>query len=293
MKRRYASAERRGLLEAGEHTGCVPERIRVGVRDDDARVVGARVAEASRRLHDTPADRRSGVRPCRPHGDEPEQIDVEVAVAGVAALLSGGEQLARPFAALQRARIGHRLDERRASPVEGSGAPAVDLVQEDRDGVAPPDLVGQARSGEKPGGPPVGAAELGRAARSRGGDIHRSPPTGPLSRGLELGRDVLVDAGQQRRAMPDRAVRLVVQHGGQRLVDAAAMLRARVLQNRRPHQRVAEAHGMHVELDDRRVGGRLEVIGVEVRTGGEAAGPHHLAQLLLVVDGGGEQQPPG
>ena len=55
---------------------------------------------------------------------------------------------------------------------------------------------------------------------------------------------------------------------------------------------MAEAQGLHVEVDDGRVGGRLEVVGVELGSGGEASGTQDLADVLLVVDRRDEQQPP-
>src|SRR5439155_1309516 len=97
-------------------------------------------------------------------------------------------------------------------------------------------------------------------------------PLGALPDGLELGGDVLVDAGEQGRVMPDRAVGLVgLERLGQRLVDAAALLRAGALQHRRAHQRVAEAHGLHLEVDDRRVGGGPEASGGSVAAAGSSA----------------------
>ena len=94
-------------------------------------------------------------------------------------------------------------------------------------------------------------------------------------------------------AASSRAVRVVAQRVGERRVDAATTLRAGALQHRRAHQRVTEPHRLHVELDDGGVGGRLEVIGIELRGRGEAAGPQQLADALFVVDRGDEEQPPG
>ena len=86
-----------GLLDAGQHRRCVAERIGVRLDRQHVQVVG--VAEAACRLHEGPPRRGAGVCPPGTRGDEPEQGEVQVAIAGLAGLLGSGDQRRGPCGA--------------------------------------------------------------------------------------------------------------------------------------------------------------------------------------------------
>jgi hypothetical protein len=98
---------------------------------------------------------------------------------------------------------------------------------------------------------------------------------------LEIRGDVLVLAGDERRAVPDAAVRLAAEQIRERLVHTPALGNARALAHRRAHERVAEAHGVFVELDDRRLHTELERLEPNRAVGREACGTHHLLQVVV------------
>ena len=149
------------------------------------------------------------------------------------------------------------------------------------------------------------AAASSRSARWPG----RAQLRGPLERGdrdrqraapprapgglLQLVGDLFMGTADQRRAMPDAAVRLCPQYLGKRLVHAAALQQARALAHRRPDQRVAEAHAVEVEIDDRGLGGRFEQLKPQRCPGQHAGRVDDIAEPPVVAVRGDQQEQPG
>ena len=92
--------------------------------------------------------------------------------------------------------------------------------------------------------------------------------------------------------MPDAPVRLGVQYLGERLVHPAALQQARALAHRRTDQRVAEAHAMHVKVDDPGLGRRFEQINPQRASGNRARSLEDLVEALIVAVRSDQQEQP-
>ena len=155
---------------------------------------------------------------------------------------------------------------------------ALDLAQHrDRD-VRSPALVGQLGGGEHATGPVARGAELHRPPQRGHGDVDGASAPGAHPGLFELARELLVRSAHQRGAVPHAAVGIGVERRGERLVHAAALLHAGALPDRGAHQRVPEPDRVDVEVDERRLGGRLRRVEIQRRPGDGAGGLEDLAR---------------
>ena len=93
--------------------------------------------------------------------------------------------------------------------------------------------------------------------------------------------------------MPHTAVRIGVERLGERLVHAAALLHAGALPDRGAHQRVPETDGIDVEVDQRRLDGRLRRIEIQRCPGDDGGGLEDLAYGVPVAERGDQQHKAG
>ena len=106
---------------------------------------------------------------------------------------------------------------------------------------------------------------------------------------FELARELLVRPAHQRGAVPHAAVGIGVERRGERLVHTAALLHAGALPDRGAHQRVPETDGVDVEVDERRLDGRLQRVEIQRCPGDGAGGLEDLACGLAVAERGDQQ----
>ena len=227
-------------------------------------VAGA--AEPASGVDEDATSGRSGIRPPGSGDRQPEEPDVQVAIAGVSRPLGRVDDPGDALGVAEVGRVDHLLDPGRECALDGPAA-----AHRPRAAAARRARAGRARRRARPPTrrrrPRVRrVAELGRPPQR--GDRHvkgaaaaRAPP-----RLLELQGDVLVRSGDQCRAVPDPAVGLGLERLRERLVHAPALRHARALTHRRADQRMAEADRPQIELDDGRVGGRLEKVDVHRRS---------------------------
>jgi hypothetical protein len=83
-----------GTLDAGQHRRRVPERIGVRLNREHVHVVG--VAQATCRLDQGPPRVGTGICPPGTRGDQPEQSEVELAIAGLPGVLGSADQRRGP-----------------------------------------------------------------------------------------------------------------------------------------------------------------------------------------------------
>src|SRR3954447_7355418 len=85
----------------------------------------------------------TGVHPPRTRGDQPEQVDVQLAITGLAALLGYRDQLREARDVAKRSRADHLLDPRDPGPLERAQGEPLDVAQQRSDDLRSPELKGQ------------------------------------------------------------------------------------------------------------------------------------------------------
>jgi hypothetical protein len=214
---------------------------------------------------------------------------VKLRIACLFGALGGGNQRRRARD-IARARGDHLLDPNRPRAIERPGLELLDLAQERKHCLGLSELVGKLRSRQQ--APPAlrRVAELRRASHRRECLACRASPASPAAGLLELHRDILVRSADQRRAMPRPTIGLTLEHLRERLVNTPTLRHAGALANRRAHQRVAEAHRLCIELDNRGVDGWLERGDIDLLARDRAACPEHLVDVLAVDQGRNENE---
>jgi hypothetical protein len=163
-----------------------------------------------------------------------------------------------------------------------------------RDEVGAAQLGGQLGGAQQPHAAPerVGGEARGAIER-RERDVGRPAPLGSFGRGLEVGGQAVIGPRRACDAVPDLPVGLRGQRGGERGMGSVPLRERRGLIDRRPHQRMAEAHGVAVRVDESRGDGRREVRDGEGAPGDRRPGLQRFRERVVVVGRGDEQERAG
>ena len=94
--------------------------IGVGVDCEHARIGRVGTAQSMRCLDQDPPRGWTGVHPPRARCDQPEEIDVQLVITGLAGLLGHGDQLRESRGIAKRSSCGHLFDPRDPRPLERS-----------------------------------------------------------------------------------------------------------------------------------------------------------------------------
>ena len=139
----------------------------------------------------------------------------------------------------------------------------------------------------------LGGAELHRPPQRSHGDVDGASAPGAHPGLFELTRELLVRPAHQRGAVPHAAVGIGIERRGERLVHTAALLHAGALPDRGAHQRVPETDGVDVEVDQRRLDGRLRRVEIQRCRRDDGSGLEDLAYGVPVAERGDQQHQAG
>ena len=284
---------RRGCLQSRQRRGCVAERIRVRLNREHPRVARSEIAKLVRRLDQALPGLRSRVRPPRALSHQPEQVQLQFAIAGLGGAAGFRNQCGGPSAIDERARMSNFLDPGRPRPLASVGLQPRYLLQERANRARLSELKSEFRRGQETRDTAIRLAQLGRASQRGERDISGPTSSGTPARILQLHRDLFVRPADQSRAVPDAPVRIGVEGVRQRLVDAAALRCARLLADRRTDERMPKLDGALVERDHRCLDRGLEALEIQRSARHKAPGGEHLAQLVAVVESSDQQEETG
>ena len=245
-------------LQPRQGLGRVTDRIGARVDGEHPRVLILGAAEPASGVDEDAASSRSRICPPRPGDRQPQQPDVQVAIAGVSRPLGRVDHPGDALCVAEVGRVDHLLDPGHEGALHRA-ALRVDLAQQRRGKLGLTELYRQLAGRQQ--APRLAAqASLSSAARRSAADRHMKGAAAARAptRLLELHSHLLVVAGDERGAVPDPTVGLALQRLRQRLMHTPSLLHAGALAYRRAHQRMSEAHRALVELHDRHVSRGLE-----------------------------------
>jgi hypothetical protein len=126
--------------------------ISVGVDSEHTRIGGVGTAQSMRCIDQNPTRGWTGVRPPRARCDQPEEIEVELVITGLAGLLSYGGQLHESRGIAERSSCDNFFNPRDPSPLERARIETLDVAQDWSDNLSSPELTGQCGGAEQAGG---------------------------------------------------------------------------------------------------------------------------------------------
>src|SRR5829696_1014322 len=185
---------------------------------------------------------------------------MQIVVARRTGMLRGGDD-GHETPRVQRAGEGGLLDKCDSCAIHLSELHLADLLEQ-RSDIWSPELEGELGGSEQTMAAARRLAELRRPSQRGHRDRDRAPLARSRARLFELDGDVLMLTGEKRSAVPNAPVSLILEHVRECLVDTPTVAQAGALGHGRADERMPEAEGMQVEVDNACIDGGPS--GVEI-----------------------------